>query len=378
MTLHAGTKLGPYEILAPIGAGGMGEVYKATDTRLDRTVAVKVLPAHLAENPERIERLHREARAISQLSHPHICTLYDVGEQDGIDFIVMEYIEGDTLAARVEKGALRLETALEVAIQIADGLDAAHRTGIVHRDLKPANVMLATSGVKILDFGLARLAAGDEAVDSSDAPTRQYDLTSEESLIGTLRYMAPEQLERKPADARADIFAFGVVVFEMLTGRRAFEGDTQASLVSSIMSSSPRAVSAIVPDAPVALDHVVEQCLAKDPHARWQSVLDVRHELSWIARGSGAGEVATAPTTTGFSVPLALALLVLGLAAGATLRGFFSEPEPVGEPQTSLPEPVRARRTAPCSRHEPSHLVRWLDDSVYARFRGTRVAALCP
>ncbi len=198
MALTSGTRLGPYEILAPIGAGGMGEVYKATDTRLDRTVAIKVLPEHLAESPERKARFEREAKAISQLNHPHICTLYDVGEQDGIDFIVMEYIEGETLAERLKKGALKLEEALEYGIQIADGLDTAHRAGIVHRDLKPANAILTKSGVKLLDFGLARLL--DEAIDSetSDAPTKHRNLTEEHAIIGTLQYMAPEQLERKP------------------------------------------------------------------------------------------------------------------------------------------------------------------------------------
>ncbi len=213
MALTSGTRLGPYEILAPIGAGGMGEVYKANDTRLDRTVAVKVLPEHLAESPERKARFEREAKAISQLNHPHICTLYDVGEQDGIDFIVMEYIEGETLAERLKKGALPLEKALEYGIQIADGLDTAHRAGIVHRDLKPANVMLTKSGVKLLDFGLARLVEGDLGPETSDAPTQQKDLTQEESIIGTLQYMAPEQLERKPADARTDIFALGLVLY---------------------------------------------------------------------------------------------------------------------------------------------------------------------
>jgi len=180
MALISGTRLGPYQILAPIGAGGMGEVYKAKDTRLDRTVAIKVLPEHLAESPERKARFEREAKAISQLNHPHICTLYDVGEQDGVDFIVMAYIEGETLAERLKKGALPLDKALEYGIQIADGLDTAHRAGIVHRDLKPPNVMLTKSGVKLLDFGLAKLVEGDDAPETSDAPTRQKDLTKDE------------------------------------------------------------------------------------------------------------------------------------------------------------------------------------------------------
>ena len=218
MALTSGTRLGPYEILAPIGAGGMGEVYQAKDTRLDRIVAIKVLPEHFAQSPERKQRFEREAKAISQLNHPHICTLYDVGEQDGIDFLVMEYIEGDTLAERLSKGALPLDQALEYGTQIADGLDTAHRAGIVHRDLKPGNIMLTKPGIKLLDFGLAKMMEEQAASDASDAPTQQKNLTHEEAIIGTLQYMAPEQLERQPADARTDIFAFGAVFYEMLTG----------------------------------------------------------------------------------------------------------------------------------------------------------------
>jgi len=239
MALTSGTSLGPYDILMPIGAGGMGEVYKAKDTRLDRTVAIKVLPEHLAESPVRKARFQREAKAISQLNHPHICTLYDVGEQDGLDFIVMEYIEGETLAERLKKGPLPLGKALEYGIQIADGLDNAHRAGIVHRDLKPPNVMLTSSGVKLLDFGLAKL--DDRELDSatSEAPTQQRDLTDEQSIVGTLQYMAPEQLERRPVDARTDLFAFGALLYEMVTGKKAFEGKSQASLIAAIINAEP-------------------------------------------------------------------------------------------------------------------------------------------
>ena len=244
MALTSGTRLGPYEILAPIGAGGMGKVYKAKDTRLDRTVAIKVLPEHLAASPERKERFEREAKAISQLNHPHICTLYDVGEQDGVDYLVMEYIEGETLAERLKKGALSVDKALEYGIQIADGLDNAHRAGIVHRDLKPGNAMLTKSGIKLLDFGLAKVLAEETGPETSDAPTQQRDLTKEHALIGTLQYMAPEQLERKPADARTDIFAFGVVLYEMVTGNKAFEGKSQASLIGAILKDDPPPLSA--------------------------------------------------------------------------------------------------------------------------------------
>ena len=234
MALTSRTRLGPYEILAPIGKGGMGEVYQANDTRLDRTVAIKVLPEHLAESPERKARFEREAKAISQLNHPHICTLYDVGEQDGIDYLVMEYIEGETLAERLKKGARPLDKALEYGIQIADGLDKAHRAGIVHRDLKPGNAMLTKLGIKLLDFGLAKVLTKEADPESSDAPTRQKDLTKEHALIGTLQYMAPEQLEGKTADARTDIFAFGALLYEMLTGRKALR--VRARRVSSAPS----------------------------------------------------------------------------------------------------------------------------------------------
>jgi len=281
MALISGTRLGPYEILAPIGAGGMGEVYKANDTRLDRTVAIKVLPEHLAESPERKARFEREAKAISQLNHPHICTLYDVGAQDGIDFIVMEYIEGETLAERLKKGALPLDKALEYGIQIADGLDTAHRAGIVHRDLKPANAMLTKLGIKLLDFGLARLVLVEPVSDASDAPTRQKQLTKERTLIGTLQYMSPEQVEGKELDARSDIFSLGALLYEMVTGTKAFPGDSQASIIASIMDREPPLVSQVQPALSPAADRIVKTCLEKDPDDRWQSCRDLRRELQW-------------------------------------------------------------------------------------------------
>ena len=231
----------------------MGEVYRATDTRLDRTVAIKVLPEHLASDPQRRERFEREARAVSSLNHPHICTLHDVGEQDGIHYLVMEYVEGDTLQQRLEKGRLPLDQALEYAIQIADALDKAHRQGVVHRDLKPGNIMLTKSGTKLLDFGLAKLK-GDAAEVSplSRMPTQDASapLTAEGTILGTLQYMAPEQLEGKEADARTDIFAFGLIVYEMVTGQKAFDGHSQASLIGSIMQSEPRPMKESVALAP--------------------------------------------------------------------------------------------------------------------------------
>src|SRR2546426_2709531 len=229
MAVISGTRLGPYEIIAPIGAGGMGEVYRARDTRLDRAVAIKVLPGRLAASPELRQRLEREAKAVSRLSHPHICILHDIGHQDGIDYLVMEYLEGDTLAARLAKGPLPLEQALPLAIQIADALEAAHRRGVVHRDLKPANIMLTRTGAKLLDFGLARI---DKRIPAEDN-TVTAGLTNTGVILGAFRYMAPEQLEGKNADARTDLFAFGAVLYEMLTGRKAFQGQSQASPISA-------------------------------------------------------------------------------------------------------------------------------------------------
>ena len=263
MPLSPGTTLGPYEIQAPLGAGGMGEVYKARDTRLDRTVAIKVLPEHVASDPDLKQRFEREAKTISSLNHPHICTLYDIGSQDGIDFLVMEYLDGETLAQRLTKGALPLDQALKVAIEIADALDKAHRQGITHRDLKPGNIMLTTAGAKLLDFGLAKLKAGHDAPVGVSAPTVSAGLTSEGAILGTLQYMAPEQLEGKDADARTDIFAFGMTVYEMVTGKKAFEGKSQASLIAAIMHVDPPALSTLQPITPPALDHVVKTCLTK-------------------------------------------------------------------------------------------------------------------
>jgi Tol biopolymer transport system component/predicted Ser/Thr protein kinase len=292
MALSAGTRLGPYELVAPVGAGGMGEVYRAKDTRLDRTVAVKVLPSHLSSSAESRQRFEREAKTISQLSHPHICALYDVGNQDGVEFLVMEYLEGEALSDRLLKGPLEFEQVLRYGVEIADALDKAHRQGIVHRDLKPGNVMITKSGVKLLDFGLAKAVApmGKSSGASLTAlPTQAgTDLTAEGTILGTFQYMAPEQLEGKEADARTDIFAFGCVLYEMATGQKAFSGKSQASLISSIMGSQPPAVSAVAPMTPPAFDRVVRTCLAKDAEDRWQTAHDVMLELKWVAEGGSA------------------------------------------------------------------------------------------
>ena len=284
MSLNAGTRLGPYEIVSSAGAGGMGEVYKARDTRLDRIVAIKVLPTHLAGRAELRERFEREAKTIASLNHPHICTLFDTGHQDDIDFLVMEYIEGETLAQRLQKGPLPLDQVLRYAIEIADALDKAHRKGITHRDLKPGNIMLTKSGTKLLDFGLAKLRQDvAPATPFSELPTANNAITAEGTILGTLQYMAPEQVEGKEADARTDIFAFGVVVYEMATGKKAFEGKSQASLMAKILETDPPSMSALAPMTPPALDHVVRRCLAKDPDDRWQSARDICEQLRWIS-----------------------------------------------------------------------------------------------
>jgi Tol biopolymer transport system component len=322
VTLASGTKLGPYEITGALGAGGMGEVYRAKDTRLDRIIAIKVLPDHLASRAELRERFDREARTVASLNHPHICTLHDIGHQDGIDYLVMEFLEGETLAERLKKGPLPLDQVLQYAIEIADALDKAHRKSITHRDLKPSNIMLTKSGTKLLDFGLAKLrqnAAPGSAL--SQLPTANEGITAQGTILGTLQYMAPEQLEAKTdqIDARTDIFAFGAVVYEMATGKKAFEGKSQASLIAAILEREPPAMSTLQPMAPPALDRVVKRCLAKDRDERWQSVNDLTHELKWIAEGGS--QVTLAPTIAPKGIralgrrPLILSLgsLVIGL-----------------------------------------------------------------
>src|SRR5262244_294657 len=283
MTLAAGSRLGPYEVVSPIGAGGMGEVWKARDTRLERSVAIKVLPQHLSASPEVRQRFEREAKTISQLSHSHICALYDVGNQDGVEYLVMELLEGETLGDRLGKGSLPLEQTLRFGTEIADALDKAHRQGIVHRDLKPGNVMLTKSGVKLLDFGLAKAIAPPVQSAVTSLPTvmgsANENLTAEGTILGTFQYMAPEQLEGKDADARTDIFALGAVLYEMATGRKAFTGSTQASLISAILRDDPPPISQVQPMSPPGLDRLVKSCLAKDPEDRWQSAGDVGKEL---------------------------------------------------------------------------------------------------
>jgi eukaryotic-like serine/threonine-protein kinase len=301
MALISGTRLGPYEILAPVGAGGMGEVYRARDTRLGRDVAVKILPTHLSSDPELKQRFEREARAVSSLTHPNICCLYDIGSQDGIDFIVMEYLEGETLAVRLSTGPLPLPLCLKIGVEIADALDKAHREGIIHRDLKPGNIMLTKSGAKLMDFGLAKpVTATLRGVTQTPIPsqgtpmmsaatlTAPYDpFTEHGTIVGTLLYMAPESIQGRPADFRTDIFSFGCVLYEMIAGRRAFTGESRLSISAAILEQDPQPITSLQPLTPAALEHVVLRCLMKDPEERWQSARDLSRELKWISAGMG-------------------------------------------------------------------------------------------
>ena len=315
MALIPGTRLGVYEVTAQIGAGGMGEVYKGRDTRLDRTVAIKVLPEALAADPQFRERFDREARTISRLAHPNICTLFDIGEEAGTAFLVMELLEGETLESRCARASakgsgLPLDEALRIAMQMADALAAAHRQGIVHRDLKPGNIFLVRSGgasappiAKLLDFGLARTAPAltvNSVTEMATAPPQA--ITAQGTILGTFQYMAPEQVEGGEADARTDIFAFGSVLYEMITGKKAFEGKTQTNLVAAILERDPPPLTTVQPLAPPLVDSIVRKCLAKNPDDRWQTASDLGSALRWVAEGanattSGATAVAGTPRT---------------------------------------------------------------------------------
>ena len=336
MALKAGTHRGPYEILSQVGAGGMGEVYKARDTRLNRVVAIKVLPPHLADRPDVRERFEREARTIAALSHPHICVLYDVGEEDGAYFLVMEHVEGETLAARLERGPLPVDQVLRYASELADALDRAHRHGALHRDIKPANIMITRAGSKLLDFGLAKLKeAGRPDIFLSQRRTESNVLTDQGMILGTLHYMAPEQVEGRvdELDARTDIFAFGAVVYEMATGTKAFSGKSQASVMAAILKEDPPPMSSLQPMTPPALDRAVRKCLAKEPERRWQTASDLRDELKWIADG-GAEKAVAPPARKRRNYREFVAWGVAGaavLAATALAVPFFRAPSTSGQ-----------------------------------------------
>src|SRR6202051_3888922 len=360
MALTSGIKLGPYEIQSRLGAGGMGEVYRALDTRLDRTVAIKILASHLSSSPELKQRMEREGRAISSLNHPHICQLYDVGSQDGTDYLVMEFLEGETLAELWRRGPLPRAEVFKIGIDVADALAVAHRQGIVHRDLKPGNIMLAQGGAKLMDFGLAKplglqnTGVGSGSVPSFTAaatlsgPSPLSPLTTAGSIIGTIQYMSPEQIEGKEADARSDIFAFGAVLYEMAAGKRPFEGKSQISLASSILEKDPELISALKPNAPAAFEHIVTTCLQKNPEDRFQSAHDIKLELAWVA-----ADRPTAPTTNAAPLPSSsssrlkerigwaaavIAAMVLGSAAGMFL---FHQANPARALRTVINAPEK-------------------------------------
>lgn len=338
MALPSGTKLGPYEIQSSLGAGGMGEVYRARDTRLERIVAIKILPAHLSGDSELKARFEREARAVSALNHPHICHLYDVGAQDGAAFLVMEYLEGESLADRLRKGTLPLKQALEFGIQIADALATAHRTGILHRDLKPGNVMLTAGGAKLLDFGLAKsspavtgsaaaairgMTPSTPTLTIADLSSPSEDLTQRGTVVGTFQYIAPEVLRGAEADARSDIFGLGCVLYEMVTGRKAFEGKTQLSVMTAILEKDPEPVSMLQAMSPPAFDHLVKTCLAKNPEERFQAALDVKLELKWIAEGGAQPHPGKLPKLS--RLPWLAAGVAL-LIAVAAIAAYISKP----------------------------------------------------
>jgi Tol biopolymer transport system component len=346
MSLAPGSRLGRYEIVAPLGAGGMGEVYKARDTRLDRAVAVKILPPRLSSSVDARERFEREAKVISQLSHPHICALYDVGQQDGTEYLVMELLEGETLAARLEKGPLPIPQVLRLGVEVADALDKAHRQGIVHRDLKPGNVMLTASGAKLLDFGLAKALPPPLAPDGlSQSPTvsAAADLTREGALLGTFQYLAPEQLEGRPADARSDVFAFGVTLYEAATGRKPFVGASYPTLASAILGGEPPPISTVRMGSPPALDRLVRTCLVKDPERRWQTAHDVGLQLAAMAeeRSSAPAPEGPAPRPARFRwLPWAVAALALAVATVTALHRTRAPADAVAMPiRFSVPPP---------------------------------------
>ena len=356
MALTSGTKLGPFEIQSPLGAGGMGEVYRALDTRLDRTVAIKVLASHLSSSPELKQRMEREAKAISALNHPHICHLYDIGSQDGADYLVMEFLEGETLAERLRKGAMPLNEIFKIGIAIAEALAVAHRQGIVHRDLKPGNIMLTPGGAKLMDFGLAKplglqtTASASGAAPSFTAartlsgPSPLSPLTTAGSIVGTIQYMSPEQIEGKEADARSDNFAFGAVLYEMATGKRPFEGKSQISLASSILEADPEPISVLKPSTPPAFEHLVTACLQKNPEDRFQTAHDIKLELQWIAADRSSPAVATATPALSHTRErigwAAAAVMAIALCVVAVL--FLNRPvQTVPSTRTVIDPPVK-------------------------------------
>lgn len=346
MSLTPGTKLGPYEIVSPLGAGGMGEVYRAKDTRLDRTVAIKILAEQFSKDPIRKQRFEREAKAISGLNHPNICTLHDVGSQNGTEYLVMEYVDGESLAQRLAKGPLPIDQVLKVGREIADALDRAHRSGIVHRDLKPGNIMLTKAGAKLLDFGLARSASPTASIATlTGSAVPQAPVTEEGTIVGTFQYMSPEQIEGKELDARSDIFSLGAVLYEMVTGQRAFEGKSQLSVASAILEKEPAPISGITPVIPRNLEHIIRRCLAKDPDERWQSARDLALELTAVrpddSPAPGDRERSTPIHRQALAwLSLALALVAAVVTAFSLIRSRSNPPPVVDRIRSSILAPV--------------------------------------
>jgi Tol biopolymer transport system component len=339
-SLPAGKRLGNFEIIAAIGAGGMGQVYLARDTRLGREVAIKILPPELAASPGFRERFEREARTISSLNHPHICVLHDIGRDEGLDYLVMEYLQGESLAQRLQKGSLPTNELLDIGRQVADALDQAHRAGLVHRDLKPGNIVVTPSGAKLLDFGVAKSTAmGGKLSELTSSPTLTSPLTAEGAIVGTFQYMAPELFEGKEADARSDIFAFGTVLYEMATGRRAFEGTTQAMVIASILKDTPNRVSAAAPDVPRGLERLIGACLMKDPEKRRQSAHDLKLELEALAEDSAAGLSTTTTSATG-------AFSGAGSGAGTMGIGVQTPPPTHAQVAGTHPGPIAPRKAS--------------------------------
>jgi eukaryotic-like serine/threonine-protein kinase len=323
--LGIGHRLGPYEILSVIGAGGMGEVYRAKDTRLDRTVAIKVLPEHLSADESLRARFEREAKAVSQLNHPNICTLHDVGHHNGTHYLILEYLDGESLSARLRRGPIPRSEMLRYSVHIANALDRAHLAGIIHRDLKPGNIMITKSGAKLLDFGIATISRPESNLEDSSIQKAKSDLTTQGLVLGTPQYMSPEQIEGKRVDFRSDIFSFGSVMYEMATGKKAFEGDTQARLIAAILKEEPKPISEYQPLAPPALDSLVRTCLAKDPEDRWQNVRDISTALKWILNTTTS---AIEPVSSGFRWRRFL-WLAAGLIIGSLIVGLLLwKPEP--------------------------------------------------
>ena len=352
MGLSSGTKLGPYEIVAPLGAGGMGEVYRARDTRLDRSVAIKILPAHLADRADASERFEREARTISSLNHPNICQLHDVGTQNGTRYLVMELLEGETLAERLRRGPLPLEQVLRYGAEIAEGLHAAHRRGVVHRDLKPGNVMLTKSGAKLMDFGLAKgtiqASPVSEGLTATLTSSLASPVTQQGTIVGTFQYMSPEQVEGKEADARSDIFSLGAVLYEMVSGKRAFEGKTLVSVAASILEKEPEPIRTLQPLTPASLERAIKKCLAKDSDARWQSAGDLASELRWIGEGTASGTHAAPQLTRARGMRVSewlawmfCAMAVIAVVVLSLVLGFSGGGKPVIRTQIAPAEKLQ-------------------------------------